>query len=73
MAPSGDDYDDDDKKEAGTGGANARFKEFDCPSCNANNPAGDPFGDGEEVLCNYCGEQYMVKVTEEGKLKLREM
>lgn len=73
MAPHDDYDDDDDKKEAGSTGPNSRFKEFDCPSCNANNPADPPFGDGEEVLCNYCGTEYRVKVTDEGKLRLREI
>jgi len=60
-------------KEVKATGASSRFKEFDCPSCNANNPADPPFGDGEEVLCNYCGTEYRVKVTDEGKLRLKEM
>ena len=68
------DFDDDDKKDQqGSGGANSRFKEFDCPSCNANNPADPPFGMGDEILCNYCGEEYKVIVTDEGRLKLKEM
>ncbi len=64
--------DDESEKELAKGGAATRFREFDCPSCNANNPADEPFGNGEQVLCNYCGTEYDVKVTEEGKLKLRE-
>ncbi len=70
-----DRYNDDDEteREAGRSGASSKFREFDCPSCNANNPAGDPFGGGDEVLCNYCGTQYAVKVTDEGKLRLREI
>lgn len=73
MAPEYD-YEDDDhnKAEAGTG-TDAKFKEFDCPSCNANNPCDPPFGDGDELLCNYCGQDYKVKVTEEGRAKLKEM
>jgi hypothetical protein len=72
MAPEYD-FDDDDAKKGEPGvGANARFKEFDCPSCNANNPCDPPFGEGEEVLCNYCGQEYKVKVSEEGRLKLKE-
>jgi transcription elongation factor Elf1 len=64
--------DDDTEKELAKAGVNARFRDFDCPSCNANNPADEPFGNGEQVLCNYCGTEYDVKVTDEGKLKLRE-
>ena len=73
MAPHDDYEDDDDAKEAGASGAASKFKEFDCPSCNANNPSDPPFGAGDEVLCNYCGEQYMVRVSDEGKLRLKEM
>ncbi|MDQ3262420.1 MAG: hypothetical protein M3Y59_01990 [Myxococcota bacterium] len=72
MAPH-DAYDDeDDAKEAGSSGVASKFKEFDCPSCNANNPVDPPFGNGEEVLCNYCGEEFSVKVSDEGRVKLRE-
>lgn len=48
-------------------------KEFDCPSCNANNPLEDAIEDGSELLCNYCGSEYRAKVTEEGRVKLREI
>lgn len=67
-------YDDsDDVKEATLGsGQNRRFKEFDCPDCNANNPA-EGIGDGDEVLCNYCGNEYKAKVSDEGKLKLKQL
>ena len=64
------DDDDDDKRKDGLKG---KFKEFDCPSCNANNPCDPPFGDGEEILCNYCGTEYRTIVSDEGKLKLKEM
>lgn len=47
-------------------------KEFDCPSCNANNPLDDAIKDGDELLCNYCGSEYKAKITEEGRLKLKE-
>ena len=49
------------------------FDEFDCPTCNANNPYGDGFKVGEEIRCFYCGTEYKVKVTDTGKLKLKEM
>jgi hypothetical protein len=66
--------DDDDKKDAASGaGASSRFKEFDCPSCSANNPADPPFGNDDEVLCNYCGTEYKARVSDEGRLKLREV
>lgn len=67
--PAHDGYeDDDDHKDSGK----RVFKEFDCPSCSANNPS-EGFGDGDEILCNYCGTEYEVKVTDEGKPKFKEM
>ncbi len=64
-------FDDDDEKESGRGASATRFKDFDCPSCNANNPV--EFGDGDEVLCNYCGTEFKVKVSDNGKAKFREI
>lgn len=49
-----------------------KFKEFDCPSCNANNPWPDGFVDREEVHCHYCGSSFEVRVNEEGRFKLKE-
>ena len=63
-------FDDDD--EADRAGAARRFTDFDCPSCSANNPYDDAFGDGDEIRCFYCGQAYEVRVTEEGRLRLRE-
>jgi hypothetical protein len=63
----------DDDGESGRGPARTAFTDFDCPSCSANNPTGEPFGDGDEILCNYCGTEYRVKITEEGRLQLKEM
>jgi ribosomal protein S27E len=65
------DYDDDDK-ELGQSGKNSRFKDFDCPDCNANNPVDPPFGDGDEIRCNYCGMEYKTLVNDEGRVKFRE-
>ena len=48
------------------------FKDFDCPTCSANNPYDDGFGDGDEVLCYYCGAEFKVLVNDEGRLRLRE-
>ncbi|MBL8910542.1 MAG: hypothetical protein JNM17_07535 [Archangium sp.] len=62
--------DDDDKK--GDGKPKMRF-EFDCPTCNANNPWGDGFKDGDEVNCHYCGATLEARFTDEGKLKVREL
>ncbi len=65
-----DGYDDDDDETRSNSGTATRFKEFDCPGCNAHNPV--EFGEGDELLCNYCGQEYRVKVSQEGKAKLRE-
>jgi hypothetical protein len=63
-------YDAHDDGE-GSPGRRRRFREFDCPECNANNPYDDGFGDGDVVLCNYCGEELAVEVREEGPPRLR--
>lgn len=73
MAIDAFDFDDDDDKDAQQSGVNRKFNEFDCPSCNANNPTDPPVGDGDEVLCNYCGTEFLVKVTEEGRAKFKEL
>jgi hypothetical protein len=67
-----DQYDEDEKPQAEDLGRARRFKDFDCPDCNANNPYDDGFGDGDEVRCYYCGQEFTVEVTESGRLKLRE-
>ncbi len=61
---------DEDDKDLGAG--KKKFKEWDCPSCNANNPSGETINDGDELTCNYCGTTYQAKLTDEGKLKLKE-
>lgn len=66
-----DNYDEDEDRKGGADGAKKKFKEFDCPSCSANNPS-EGFGDGDEVLCNYCGSEYEVRVNDEGRVKFRE-
>ncbi len=70
-----DNYEDDsdNKDDAGSAGPNRKFSDFDCPGCSANNPVGDSFGDGDELTCHYCGSNFAVKVTDEGRLKLKEM
>lgn len=62
-----DDDDEDDRKGP------KRLKEFDCPSCNASNPLGDPAEDGDEVLCNYCGSDFRVTFNSEGRARLKEL
>jgi hypothetical protein len=52
--------------------AGRRFREFDCPVCNANNPYDDGFGEGDEIRCFYCGQEFQARLTAGGALKLRE-
>ncbi|HZH03213.1 MAG TPA: hypothetical protein VEY30_05465 [Myxococcaceae bacterium] len=65
-----DDGEEDEKLSASPQG---RFKEFDCPGCSANNPVDPPFVNGDELLCNYCGSSFTVKVSDEGRVKFREL
>jgi DNA-directed RNA polymerase subunit RPC12/RpoP len=67
-----DNYDEDDAKgEPEMLGKSRRFGDFDCPECNANNPYDDKFGNGDEIRCYYCGGEFLVVVTDSGRLKLR--
>ena len=65
-------YDEDDDDKVLLPGQ-MKFKEFDCPGCDANNPVDPPIGNGDEVLCNYCGCDYSVLITDELKLKLKKL
>jgi DNA-directed RNA polymerase subunit RPC12/RpoP len=69
--PHGMDDDDDDKDLGARAGRQRRFGDFDCPDCSANNPYDDPFGDGDEIRCYYCGQEFKVLVNDEGRLRLR--
>ncbi len=60
-----DDSDDDRHEQR-------RYTEFDCPQCNAHNPCDDGFGQGDEVLCFYCGTSFLVRNVE-GRLKFKEV
>ena len=64
------DLDDDDAKPVKAG--KVRLTEFECPGCNANNPT-EPFGNKDELTCNYCGLTWEARIDEEGKLKLKEL
>jgi hypothetical protein len=64
-------YDDDDEKQPDALGSERRFQDFDCPDCAANNPWDDGIGDGDEIRCYYCGQEYLAEVTDEGRLKLK--
>jgi hypothetical protein len=52
---------------------NHAYTDYDCPSCNANNPVEMALRDGDETRCNYCGTDYKVRLSEEGRLKLKEL
>jgi hypothetical protein len=65
-------YDEDEPPpSAEVEGRRHRFTDFDCPECSANNPYDAGFGNGEEVLCYYCGQEFRAEVNDSGKLKLR--
>ena len=63
--------DDDEAKELDQLGRTRRFGDFDCPDCSANNPYDDTFGDGDEVRCYYCGQEFRAEVNDSGRLRLR--
>jgi hypothetical protein len=67
-----DAYDEDDEVRPEDLGRARRFDDFDCPDCNANNPYDDGFGDGDEVRCYYCGQEFRADVSDSGRLRLRE-
>ena len=62
-------YEEDD--DAGDEGAARRFADFDCPACAANNPYDDRFGDGDEIRCYYCGQEFRAAVSDAGRLRLK--
>lgn len=67
------DYDEDSEKESAAEALRAnQLRDFDCPSCNANNPCDPPAIDGSELLCNYCGTEYLVRILD-GKVKFKEV
>jgi hypothetical protein len=67
-----DHYEDDDARPSGEDmGRARRFGDFDCPDCSANNPYDDGFGNGDEVRCYYCGQEFRAEVNDSGKLRLR--
>jgi hypothetical protein len=67
-----DQHDDDERAEGEDLGRARRFDDFDCPDCSANNPYDDAFGDGDEVRCYYCGQEFKAEVNDSGRLRLRE-
>lgn len=68
--PSWDDDDDGGDKKALT----KHLKDWDCPQCNANNPSDEDVGKrGVEARCNYCGVEFKITVSDEGKWKFKEI
>ncbi len=67
-----DDHDPDDERD-GRGEPRVTFADFDCPVCNANNPYDEPFGDGDEVRCFYCGQEFEVRQAGARRFRLREV
>ena len=65
-------FDEDDIHARDVEGRERRFNDFDCPVCAANNPYDDDFGDGDEVRCFYCGQELLAKVSDGGRLTLKE-
>ena len=61
----------EDKKSGRALGVKRKFDEFECPTCSANNPH-DTFGNNDEVICNWCGLEFVAVVDDEGNLKMRE-
>jgi uncharacterized Zn-finger protein len=61
------------KKSGAVLGVKRKFDEFDCPTCSANNPIGDGFGNTDEVFCAYCGMSFKAIVDEEGALRLKDL
>ncbi|MCP3141211.1 hypothetical protein [Pyxidicoccus xibeiensis] len=72
MSGSSYDFDDDSEKESKGGGGKA-LKDFDCPSCNANNPLHESPAHGEEIRCHYCGTEFKVSISMEGRVKFKEV
>ncbi len=66
------DRSDDDDDKAKTSPAKAKFFEFDCPVCSANNPVADGFMHKEEVMCQYCGCAFEARVSDELKITFKE-
>jgi uncharacterized protein with FMN-binding domain len=66
MKDSGDG--DDDKETT----QRRKFKEWECPTCEANNPIDDGFYEGDELHCFYCGIGFAATVKE-GRLKMIEL
>ena len=68
---TGSSYDpDDDDQQADL---KKKRYDWDCPSCNANNPVDPAIADGDELICNYCGTTFLAKFTDDGRVKFKEL
>lgn len=66
------DYGDDDS-ERDEAGRKKMLKDFDCPECDANNPYDDGFEAGDEIRCFYCGLSFKVHISDDGRVKYKEV
>jgi hypothetical protein len=41
------------------------WDEFECPECSADNIVGNGFTIGDEVFCNWCGQVFLVRKTDD--------
>jgi hypothetical protein len=77
MVPIDRNLDEEEMGDGDAGDAAARlgrlrkFDEFECPDCTAHNPWDEKFGDGDDVRCCYCGEDFRAQVNDDGRLKLK--
>ena len=68
-----DQHSEDEDEKSDRSSSRSKFGEFECPDCSANNPCDPPIAEGDEVICNYCGANYLVRVSEAGRLKLKSL
>jgi DNA-directed RNA polymerase subunit RPC12/RpoP len=72
MQDYGNFHDDDDDKKAKNKSGKA-IKDWDCPTCEANNPTDEPIKTSDELRCNYCGNEFLVSFNDSGKPKFKEL
>ena len=74
MVKEWDDGSDDEPKKPKHGASGLPLTEFDCPTCGAHNPCDERVPEkGTEIRCNYCGLEFKVTPTGEGKFKFKEI
>lgn len=72
MGQQGYDEEEEAKEALAESGGVKGLKDWDCPSCNANNPSDEIASNNDEIRCNYCGTEYRVVINDEGRVKLKE-